>query len=131
MSIIPLDLQRRCEQRWAARFARQAQKETVGLNAGARGVGTKVRVDEKPTLAEQGIDKNLAHQARTFGALSDERFEQVVGDARDAVTRAVKTVMRGADIELQKADYTEDVKDGALKKDPPLATGLSSGEAAR
>jgi hypothetical protein len=24
MSIIPLDVQRRCEQRWAARFARQA-----------------------------------------------------------------------------------------------------------
>ena len=24
MSIIPLDFQRRCEQRWAARFARQA-----------------------------------------------------------------------------------------------------------
>ena len=24
MSIVPLDLQRRCEQRWAARFARQA-----------------------------------------------------------------------------------------------------------
>jgi hypothetical protein len=40
---------------------RGRQKETVGLNAGARGVGTKVRVDEKPTLAEQGIDKNLAH----------------------------------------------------------------------
>jgi hypothetical protein len=40
-------------------------------------------------LASQGIDKNLAHQARTLGALSEERFE-VVGDARDAVTRAVK-----------------------------------------
>ena len=26
MSIIPLDFQRRCEQRWAARFARQAPK---------------------------------------------------------------------------------------------------------
>ena len=26
MSVIPLDLQRRCEQRWAARFARQAPK---------------------------------------------------------------------------------------------------------
>ena len=24
MSVIPLDFQRRCEQRWAARFARQA-----------------------------------------------------------------------------------------------------------
>ncbi len=45
----------------------EAQRETVGLNAGARGVGTAVRVDEKPTLAEQGIDKNLAHQARALG----------------------------------------------------------------
>ena len=26
MTIIPLDLQRRCEQRWAARFARQAPR---------------------------------------------------------------------------------------------------------
>jgi hypothetical protein len=48
---------------------RQAQKETVGLNTGAMGIGTAVvRVDEKPTLASQGIDKNLAHQARTRGA---------------------------------------------------------------
>lgn len=39
---------------------RQAQKETVGLNTGAKGIGTAVRVDEKPTLASQGIDKNLA-----------------------------------------------------------------------
>jgi hypothetical protein len=46
-------------------------------------------------LASQGIDKNLAHQVRTLGALSEEKFEQVVTDARDAVTRAVKTVMRG------------------------------------
>ena len=36
---------------------RQAQKATVGLNIGAKGVGTKMRVDEKPALAEQGIDK--------------------------------------------------------------------------
>jgi hypothetical protein len=64
MSIIPLDLQRRCEQRWAARFARQAQKETVGLNAGTKGNIAHGRVDEKPTLASQGIDKNLAHQAK-------------------------------------------------------------------
>ena len=43
---------------------RQAQKDTVGLNTGAMGVGTSVRVSDKPTLASQGIDKNLAHQAR-------------------------------------------------------------------
>jgi hypothetical protein len=35
----------------------QKQKATVGLNTGARGVGTKVRVDKKPTLAETGIGK--------------------------------------------------------------------------
>jgi hypothetical protein len=61
MGTIPLHLERRCQQRWAARFARQAQKETIGLN---RGAAVPTRVDEKPTLgrptlASQGIDKNL------------------------------------------------------------------------
>ena len=42
---------------------RRAQKETVGLSTGAQGLGTldAVRVADKPapTLASQGIDKNL------------------------------------------------------------------------
>jgi len=96
---------------------RQAQKETVGLNEGTKGNIAHGRVDEKPTLASQGIDKNLAHQARTLGALTEERFEQVVGDARDAVTRAVKTVMRGADIELEKQSYSDEVQDGCTVDD--------------
>ena len=55
---------------------RQAQKETVGLNRGSKLVGYgKTRQDDKPTLFSQGIDKNLAHQARTLGALSDDKFE--------------------------------------------------------
>jgi hypothetical protein len=49
---------------------RQTQKESVGLN---RGAAVPTRVDEKPTLASQGIDKNLAHQARALGALSDDK----------------------------------------------------------
>jgi hypothetical protein len=58
---------------------RQAQKETIGLSAGTRGSRVKgARVDDKPTLASQGIDKNLAHQARALGTLSDEKFEPVV-----------------------------------------------------
>jgi hypothetical protein len=28
--------------------------------------------DERPTLASQGLDKNLAHQGRVLGALSEE-----------------------------------------------------------
>jgi hypothetical protein len=45
--------------------------------------------DDRPTLASQGIDKNLAHQARTLGALSDDEFERVISDAREASVRAV------------------------------------------
>jgi hypothetical protein len=51
MSIIPLDVQRRCEQRWATRL-RQAQKETVGVNQGIRWVGDKPAEDARPTLSQ-------------------------------------------------------------------------------
>jgi hypothetical protein len=67
---------------------RRAQKETVGLNTGAKGIGKKakgVRVAEKPTLASQGVDKNLAHKGRVLGAMSDEKFEEAVQEARDGV----------------------------------------------
>lgn len=43
---------------------RLEQKETTGLNQGVRWVGDKPTEDGRPTLAQQGIDKNLAHQAR-------------------------------------------------------------------
>ena len=36
MSIIPLDLQRRCEQRWAARFARQAPEPSSQKSENAK-----------------------------------------------------------------------------------------------
>jgi hypothetical protein len=51
------------------------------------------RVFEKPvtpTLASQGIDKNLAHQARTLSALSVDAFEASVVRTREAVQRVVK-----------------------------------------
>jgi hypothetical protein len=68
---------------------RQAQKQSVGLNAGAKGIGTSAGYFEThtpPTLASQGIDKNLAHQARTLGGLSEEQFEQRVAEAREDIT---------------------------------------------
>ena len=51
--------------------------------------GGRVRIDGlranpsivRPTLAMQGIDKNLAHQARVLGQLSDAEFEGVIADA--------------------------------------------------
>jgi hypothetical protein len=60
----------------------KAQKATVGLNKGGRpskktGLSENP-VSEKPTLVEAGIDKNLAHKARTEAAKTDEQFEQDV-----------------------------------------------------
>jgi hypothetical protein len=47
-------------------------RATLRVDELARGFGTSdaVRVTDKPapTLASQGIDKNLAHQARSLGA---------------------------------------------------------------
>jgi N6-adenosine-specific RNA methylase IME4 len=65
------------------------QKKTVGLNTGSRGR----RVSEKPTLANSGVDKNLANKARTLGAMSSKQFEDVVDKTRQAVNRAAKGVI--------------------------------------
>jgi len=56
------------------------QKETVGLN---RGAAVPTRVDDKPTLAPQGIDKNLAHQARVGATGSSDN--PVAGARRNAM----------------------------------------------
>jgi hypothetical protein len=60
------------------------RRKTVGLAKGAaekRGLSKKPRI----TLAEIGIDKNLANQARKFAALSEDKFDALVG--RRALTR--------------------------------------------
>jgi hypothetical protein len=65
---------------------RRVQKKTMGLAKGGGGKHGRKRVTEKPTLASQGIDKNLAHRGRVLGAMSDEKFEEAVADARLATT---------------------------------------------
>jgi DNA N-6-adenine-methyltransferase Dam len=75
---------------------RQAQKGTVGLSVGTRGSRVKgARVDEKPTLASQGIDKNLAHNARKLGALSEEDFERAVSEGRSALINRAQAILDG------------------------------------
>ena len=67
----------------------QGQKATVGLAQGAREPGTKrgtTRVIGKPaSLAEAGIGKNLAHQARTLSKMPKPAFERTVQDKRQGV----------------------------------------------
>lgn len=58
------------------------QRQTVGLN---RGAAAPTRVDEKPTLADAGIDKNLADRARKMAAVPEEKFEAALGEWREKV----------------------------------------------
>jgi hypothetical protein len=92
------------------------QKRTVGLAKGAANAGyRKTRVDTSgglsnnpseniPTLASQGIDKNLAHQARTLSDLPPEKFEGRVAQARDAALGVVDKVVRAQARETMKHD---------------------------
>ena len=73
----------------------QEQKKTVGLNAGTAGRGrprkgglskNPPKKDARPTLAEAGIDKNLAHKARKAAAKSEDEFAKEV-EAKRAEAR--------------------------------------------
>ena len=62
----------------------KTQKATVGLARGASAGGTKDGPrgsftdprDDRPTLAEAGIDKHLADRARKRGSVTDPRFRR-------------------------------------------------------
>jgi N6-adenosine-specific RNA methylase IME4 len=113
---------------------RQAQKETVGLNRGNAGGFADNPPDDRPTFASQGIDKNLAHQARTLGAMSDARFEAVVAGARDAVTSAVRKVVKGQEREQSNQETKRNArpipkgKYAVIYADPPWRFDIWTGE---
>jgi N6-adenosine-specific RNA methylase IME4 len=87
---------------------RQAQKETVGLNQGALPGKTGLRgnpvLDPRPTLASQGIDKNLANQARVLGAMDDAAFERKVLEARDSAARVFRRAVREAEVAREREE---------------------------
>jgi hypothetical protein len=71
------------------------QKRTIGLNKGGTSEHRN-RVSKKPgmpTLASQGIDKNLADRSRKAAAIPEQQFEQKVQEDRERITAPVpKTV---------------------------------------
>jgi N6-adenosine-specific RNA methylase IME4 len=68
----------------------EQQRETVGLAQGRRSDLGSAATQVKATLAEVGVDKNLAHQARVLGRLSEKAFEAAVARAREAINRIVR-----------------------------------------
>ena len=126
----------------------QAQRETVGLAPAGRpkeiGVPGTPNI-RPPTLAEAGIDKNLAKQARTLARLDDKTFETTVSDARDAVQRAVRNVVRTVQHEHEREAYTistaqggtvssltalaaSNFRAGVIYADPPWSFKVYSGK---
>jgi hypothetical protein len=77
---------------------RQEQKATIGLASGREGkrkaLGLPKNLRDRATLFEAGIDKNLAHEGRKLGALSDHEFERAIKTARESVGRVVKDALR-------------------------------------
>src|SRR5262249_22978468 len=90
---------------------RQAQKETVGLATGGEH-GGRAKIDGlrknpsivRPTLAMQGIDKNLAHQARVFGGMDEAAFEHKVAEARASVSRVFRRTVREVEIAQERTE---------------------------
>ena len=84
MEVDAAEIRIRAERRLGELMA--AQGETVGKATGAREPGTArgtTRVESKPaSLAEAGIDKNLAHRARTYAAVPEDQFEQLLSKKR-------------------------------------------------
>lgn len=61
------------------------QKETVGFNRGAFVGGTNKEppIDDRPTLAEAGIDKKLSSRAQKLAEMPEKEFESRMGNMRE------------------------------------------------
>jgi N6-adenosine-specific RNA methylase IME4 len=106
----------------------ESQKETVGLATAGRPtkeIGFSENPISKPTLAEAGIDKNLANRARKLHSLPKEEFERVVSEGREAIERGVeRQILKATDraareSELGAKQYAlPDKRYGVILADP-------------
>jgi len=89
------ELRRRAERRLGEMMAAQP-KATGGEHGGKRRLDgfRENPSNPKATLAEAGIDKNLADRARKAAALPEEEFEMRVQEAKSAAARSVEKPMK-------------------------------------
>ena len=93
MEIDAAEIRIRAERRLGELMAAQRSGRRRRVQRGAcpkNRVGQKPAIaDSPPTLAEAGIDKNLAQRARTYAAVPPEKFEQLLTDKRQGENRRV------------------------------------------
>jgi|SRR5581483_2997198 len=81
----------------------KAQKDTVGLNTGARGIGTSAvpKENRTPTLADVGIDKKLSSRAQKLAAMPPEKFDATIIDFRERAEKTSGRILLPLDHEHQ------------------------------
>jgi N6-adenosine-specific RNA methylase IME4 len=103
----------------------EVQKNTVGLASGREGKRRSLGLPENPsdrsTLASQGIDKNLANNARKYAALSDEDFERVVSEGRDAIKNVGEHALRANTKAARRAERTARLVEASRTNAPLLS----------
>jgi hypothetical protein len=98
-----------------------AQKATVGVAKGNQHSARGEKNPEQPaTLAEAGIDKNLAKRARTLAAVPGEKFEELLSEKRQREDRRSVLHPRG-DAEEAGSITRERVESAAIRFAEQLA----------
>jgi hypothetical protein len=93
-----------------------AQAETVGkAKGGWKSRGLEENPQDTPTLAEAGIDKNLAHRARTLAAVPAEKFAELLDDKR---ARGNRRVVLDPDFEAEAEAAARDIE---IERDERIA----------
>lgn len=110
MEIDAAEIRMRAERRLGEML--KGQRETVGLNKGAAAGGKKgaprgsfvEQRDQSPTLADVGIDRKLSMRAQKIAAIPEAKFEGMVGEWRERVTKENERVSANLLKEGDKAE---------------------------
>lgn len=117
-----------------------AQKNTIGLNQGAvkgkTGAKRVPALDQRPTLAQAGIDKKLSARAQKLAAVPEKKFESMIGKWRDRVSAEGERVTASLLRETDRADRDANIpaveepngKYSIILADPPWRYEHSASE---
>jgi len=89
LEIDAAEIRIRAERRLGELMAAQAEAVGKATPPGSNQHRVRIKPDAPATLSEAGIDKNLAHRARTYAAVPAERFEKLLKDKRTKENRRV------------------------------------------
>lgn len=94
-----------------------AQREHFGTAQGRRSdLGLNSTQVEKPTLADAGIDKNLADRARKYAAVPEQEFEEILADRRERIETENKRVTAVFGDDKEVLDEAKEIRGKRSKK---------------